>query len=272
MLATLSIDGSSPAELEPYLREDFERFLHTIELARGHSGACLEIGANPYFTSVLLRELCDFELTFTNSFSDDAPARARQLVSYVNMSGSVSELEADYYCVNVETENQPFPDDSFDVVLFCEVIEHLVTDPFHALMEIHRVLKPGGTLIVSTPNVARAENVARLIAGENIYDPYSGHGRYGRHNREFTRHELFHFVQHCGFKVENHFTADVHENGVELYAAAEKLDELLAHRSPDLGQYLFLSATKSDGFEVNLRPRELYRSLPENQLGSWVNN
>ena len=79
---------------------------------------------------------------------------------------------------------------SFDFVLFCEIIEHLLMNPLHALREIHRVLEPGGLLVLTTPNVARLGNVLRWSRGDNIYDPYSGFGPYGRHNREYTLHEL----------------------------------------------------------------------------------
>ncbi len=36
--------------------------------------------------------------------------------------------------------------------------------------------------------VSRLENVCRMIAGVNIYDPYSGYRPYGRHNRENNKH------------------------------------------------------------------------------------
>ncbi len=44
----------------------------------------------------------------------------------------------------------PFPDNSFECVLCFETLEH-VEDPFKALAEIHRVLKPGGQFIGSAP-------------------------------------------------------------------------------------------------------------------------
>lgn len=43
-----------------------------------------------------------------------------------------------------------FPDANFDAVVIMEVLEHVV-DPIRAASEIHRLLKPGGALILSTP-------------------------------------------------------------------------------------------------------------------------
>lgn len=72
--------------------------------------------------------------------------------------------------------NLPFEADSIDCVLFFEVIEHL-DEPDKALMEIHRVLKPGGQLILIFPN-DKMFMVSRLLTGmikEAFYD--AGHVR-----------------------------------------------------------------------------------------------
>ena len=45
----------------------------------------------------------------------------------------------------------PFEDNTFDIIISSEVIEH-VTEPYLALKEMYRVLKPEGTLIITTPN------------------------------------------------------------------------------------------------------------------------
>src|SRR5204863_9220093 len=112
-------------------------------------------------------------------------------------------------------------------VLFCEVLEHLLEEPLRSLREIQRVLKHGGTLIVTTPNATRLENVARLLAGENMYDPYSAYGPYGRHNREYTLNELRLLLTHAGFTIQRAFTADVHENHANLFFPVSKLLPLL---------------------------------------------
>jgi hypothetical protein len=122
------------------------------------------------------------------------------------------------------------------------------------------VLRPGGTVIVTTPNVARLENVARLIAGENLYDPYSGYGAYGRHNREYTLAELRQLLEHAGFMAETAFSADVHANQAGWFTPLAQCQALL-RRSADLGQYLFVRARKERP-PNRKKPSWLFRSFP----------
>jgi 2-polyprenyl-3-methyl-5-hydroxy-6-metoxy-1,4-benzoquinol methylase len=51
-------------------------------------------------------------------------------------------------------EALPFPAESYDIVLLTEVIEHL-PNHFKSLGEIARIVRPGGYLILTTPNIAR---------------------------------------------------------------------------------------------------------------------
>jgi len=62
----------------------------------------------------------------------------------------------------------PHSDEYFDLVLMNEVIEHLV-NPDNALKEAHRVLRPGGLLVVTSPNLAWWVNRIVLMLG---YQPY----------------------------------------------------------------------------------------------------
>ena len=123
--------------------------------------------------------------------------------------GDRVELKRPALLFNIEEDEFPFEDNSFDVVLFCEMLEHLLMDPVAALRQIHRVLRPG-VLVLTTPNVSRLDNAVAMVNGVNIYDPYSGYGPYGRHNREYNRHELHHLLEFAGFDVEASFTADGH--------------------------------------------------------------
>ena len=79
----------------------------------------------------------------------------------------------------------PFADASFDVVLSIEGIEHL-EDRFAYLRELHRILKPQGTLILTTPNIVGLRSRVRFF----------GSGFYHRDSRPLpeTERNPFHHI------------------------------------------------------------------------------
>jgi glycosyltransferase involved in cell wall biosynthesis/SAM-dependent methyltransferase len=259
LISSVQVEDATIEELKPYVEADFKRFVYTLSLVPEQTDQrILELGANPYFTTALLRKFRSADLHLANFFDKPGP-EGKQKVT-IHSTGEV--IEYPFKQFNIEAETFPYDDNSFDVVLFCEIIEHLLTDPVHALTEIRRVLKPGGDLVLTTPNVARLENARRIIAGENVYDPYSGHGPYGRHNREYTQEDLFSLLTANGFTVRTIFTADVHPEPASS-VSLRTLAPLLRNRSTDLGQYIFCRCSVShESKEVApLRPDWLYRNL-----------
>ena len=101
----------------------------------------------------------------------------------------------------------PFADGCADAVLFSEVVEHLV-DPDRALDELRRILRPGGHLMLSTPNLAAWYNRALLLAGwQPVFSEVSLRGIHGRpgsevvgHLRLFTARALRSFLLSAGFE------------------------------------------------------------------------
>ena len=63
---------------------------------------------------------------------------------------------------NLNHEDLPYADASFDVVTATEVIEHL-EDFRRIVREIQRVLKPGGVRVLSTPNVLNLNSRLRFL-------------------------------------------------------------------------------------------------------------
>ncbi|MDD5423669.1 MAG: class I SAM-dependent methyltransferase [Candidatus Omnitrophica bacterium] len=89
-------------------------------------------------------------------------------------SGKKSCEEKGVECAVVDTSSEKFPlkDDSFDVVLCLETLEHL-ENPHHCVWEMKRVLKEGGLFIASIP-------------GPKVCHPYIYPGLFGIKNfREF---------------------------------------------------------------------------------------
>jgi SAM-dependent methyltransferase len=260
-LSGFQIEGEESKDvLTVYLTEALRRFLYTLQLIPDQEGRLLEIGANPYFLSLLLHRFRRYELAYLNYFGSHFGDTASQA-----MISPTERVQFEFYHVNIEDNRIPLPENSHDVVLLCEVLEHFTTDPMHALLEIKRVLKPGGYLILTTPNINRLENVARMISGTNIYDPYSGYGPHGRHNREYNRHELTLLLEHLGFEIEDSFTSDVHHNYTSSFSDPTQFMHLLEHRKADLGHYLFVRARSRKPANTK-KPTWLYRSYLPHEM------
>jgi SAM-dependent methyltransferase len=267
-LKSVLVADAPPQEMANYCQQDFRRFVYTYGLVKDFSGKCLELGANPYFTTILLQEFTQLDLSLANYFGSHIDRLVVQEVNYKDYrAGKKVSIKLESSHFNIEEENFPFKDAEFDVVLFCEIIEHLLMNPVAVLKEIKRILKPNGALILTTPNVSRLENVTKMISGTNIYDPYSGYGPYGRHNREYNQHELYLLLDYMGFSLDAMFTADVHPNQASHYSSVSKLAPLLRHRELGLGQYIFMRALNT-GKAGAKKPAFLYRSYPADELDS----
>jgi SAM-dependent methyltransferase len=276
-LESVRIVDAPEEELRTYCREDFWRFVRTYNLVRELDGKCLELGANPYFITMLLREFTNLDLTLANYFDSARPRRhffrpfgnpraMRQAISFRDrQSDEESEITLVSSLFDIESERFPFANEEFDVVLCCEIIEHLTSDPLAALREIKRVLRTGGVFVLTTPNVNRLENVVKMITGVNIYDPYSGYGPLGRHNREYNKHELYVLLTYLGFELDCLESADVHENPSLETIDWNELTPLVKDREHDLGQYLFVRAYNTHPAGTK-RPDFLFRSYPDGEV------
>jgi SAM-dependent methyltransferase len=111
---------------------------------------------------------------------------------------------------NIETEKLPFADDSFDAAIFNELFEHLRINPIHTLTELLRVIRPDGTLTLSTPNLKSLGGIGNFLIRDrayscsaDIYTEYQKLGDLGHmgHVREYTPTEVVEFLQRIGFVV-----------------------------------------------------------------------
>jgi len=105
--------------------------------------------------------------------------------------------KARLYVWDVDRGLPMFHDDFFDLVTMLHVIEHLCS-PYNVLKEVHRVLRPEGKLVVSTPNLnAIARLLLKLIGREKEWYGF----RDETHIYLFTPLSLRFLVKRCGFKV-----------------------------------------------------------------------
>ncbi len=227
-------------------------------------GRLLELGSAPYLMTLFLQEMTRYTVECANYFGRDNGLYETPL--FDARSGERSSIP--YRHFNVERDPFPYPDARFDVVLCCEMLEHLLLDPVRMLAEIHRVLKPSGALILTTPNVLCTDNLVRMMTGENPFQPYSGWGLYGGHCREYTPVEVRRLLQETGFEVRSLETSSF---GGGRRGMTRGVLDLLATlgrwsgrwRSLPLklrGKCILLSAVRREGFDA--RRREwLFRDL-----------
>jgi SAM-dependent methyltransferase len=88
----------------------------------------------------------------------------------------------------------PLEHASVDLVWCSEVLEH-VPDTAHLLLEVRRVLRPGGRLVVTVPGHGRLRTaLVALTRFESHFDPL------GQHVRFYTRRSLAATLEHAGFE------------------------------------------------------------------------
>lgn len=112
-------------------------------------------------------------------------------------AGVVPEL------LRANLERLPFDDSEFDLVVSVQVIEHLL-DPSAGVRELHRVLRPGGTLLLSTDNrrslITRTLNAPRWIVA-SLLRKRNSRVRITFPHRSFTRRELTRLLREAGLEV-----------------------------------------------------------------------
>lgn len=114
-------------------------------------------------------ELSDLGTVTGIELSETSVALARQRDAGEIVAGSVLEM--------------PFPDDSFDLAVSLDVIEHL-DDDLAALRELRRTVAPGGALLVTVPAYQWL---------------WSGHDEINHHHRRYTRRSLQRVASQAGW-------------------------------------------------------------------------
>lgn len=124
----------------------------------------------------------------------------RRTVIYDWMDMRMDDLKADCDFAKVDLEKEEFPDQngSYDVVVCNQVFEHL-KNIFLPLSEIHRVLRPGGILLLSVPNLSALHNIALLAIGRQP----TTIRLFGSHVRSYAIRSMTEFLQYNGlFSLE----------------------------------------------------------------------
>jgi SAM-dependent methyltransferase len=178
-------------------RHRYAAILAALDAPRG--ARVLEVGVTPGQCTQLL-----VESGYRVSGVDLDPSSRR---------GLWERLGVEVRQANLEREALPFPSETFDWIVFSEVIEHLVYSPLPVLREFRRVLVPGGRLIITTPNEryfkSRLRAIVRMLLWQSMLTPgefrhqmlLEGEARYTTHSRTYTMDELCWLVEQAGFRI-----------------------------------------------------------------------
>lgn len=155
----------------------------------------------------------------------------------------------------------PFADQSFDGAICGEIFEHIGdTDGYRTsirnfsgaikfLLEVMRVMKPGGRCILTTPNASSFKNVALAMC--NVH-PYM----YPLHYREYTKRELERLIHFTGANIVAFDTLDAFRQADEFVESIKRF--CVEHRLP-------MEDRGNDNFVVFERPPNWSRpEVPEN--------
>lgn len=112
--------------------------------------------------------------------------------------------------VNLKHSKLPFESNSFDVVIICEVLEHLNFNPLPILKEINRVIKKGGHIYIGMPNQSHLDKRIKFLLGKStrnsVNDFFEQLDRksnmiVGLHWREYTLSETIQLIESMGFET-----------------------------------------------------------------------
>lgn len=102
-------------------------------------------------------------------------------------------IELSSWDLNTPIDNKDLYE-SFDCIIFLETLEHLNRWPEQVIADIHKLLRPGGVMLLSTPNLVRISNRIRMLLGKRPSNPFKYSDAGEHHVREFTLSELLEFM------------------------------------------------------------------------------
>jgi SAM-dependent methyltransferase len=179
-----------------YLRTHQRRYALLLDLVESLAPERILV-VGPSFESALLRERLPGATVDTLGWLDHRfPHREGE--NHVEL-----DLNADEY-----PELEPH-----DVVVCCEVIEHLHVPATRVLRFLATGLTPGGRLVLQTPNATALPKRLRMLLGRNPYEPIRDEPGNPGHFHEYTVPELRAAVEGAGLQVEQLLTANYFDHG-----------------------------------------------------------
>ncbi len=179
------------------------------------------------------------------------PAHLFGIESYAPYIQAAREKGITIASLDIERERFPFEDQSFDVVVANQILEH-TKEIFFIIAEVGRVLKPNGKLIIGVPNLASLHNRIALLLGQQptTIDVL------GPHVRAFTRRSFTHFLE------TNDYFKVVDFKGSNFYPFPPTLSTRLSRLFPmaAVGSFYLVERTEKRGYFTEILHQQFFET------------
>jgi trans-aconitate methyltransferase len=191
-----------------YLHFHARRFAYLVEIVKeaakgGGTGRILDVG--PAFQTALFRDALPQHIVNTLGYED---GRFSHRAGEVHFAIDLNETQYPERC--------PTPSIEHDIVVMAEVIEHLYTAPQLVLRYLSGWLRPGGVLLLQTPNAVSLGKRLGMLRGYNPFEMIRDQRSNPGHFREYTISELHETARVSGYEMErfecrNYFGSTSHK-------------------------------------------------------------
>jgi 2-polyprenyl-3-methyl-5-hydroxy-6-metoxy-1,4-benzoquinol methylase len=190
--------GRGAEFFQKYFCMSMTRVYHVLEMLLGFGaagGAVLEIGSLfGTFSGALQR--AGYQVTAIDRYKTFGGSLDAYIADMRSSGATVVETSPD------EEEAATAALGQFDIVVSMAVIEHIPHTPRLFLQKLKEHLKPGGLLLIDTPNITRYWNRRYISEGKSIHQPIAMQFRseipFEGHHREYTIGELRWMMNECG--------------------------------------------------------------------------
>ena len=183
-----------PHDYEVFHKRRFEYILQILDSLNAENLNVLEVGVSNFSIEVYkkCRNLTTMDLCGRSHVVDEVLQNAPHILFDLQDLQRMQEYASPQ---------------KYDIIIFAEVIEHLVIAPEHVMKFLHSLLSDDGKIILQTPNLTHIFNRLNMLRGVSPFDrmrPETDVGASHGHVREYTKKELIEICTAVNLKVLHH--------------------------------------------------------------------
>jgi 2-polyprenyl-3-methyl-5-hydroxy-6-metoxy-1,4-benzoquinol methylase len=249
-----------------YLRNHRHEYIRTVQDVATHGGQrtdpirVLEIGAFFGVVSICLSKLgCQVTASDVPEYISMPEQQARYAKHDIRTAG-----------IRLQDYILPFEDESFDVIIMCEVLEHLNFNPLPLIKEINRIGADGSLFYLSLPNQTNIYNRIDFLRGRSIGVPVESFFRQldpadpeiaNNHWREYTAADIREMLLPLGYGIKRQYFFSLGET-LEATSPRRRLAQLFYRLFPSLKENQTTLAIKERRTELRFDiPKTVHPTL-----------